>query len=119
MTETTVIDPDRWMQFFDRLSADHEGDLIRLELLDQTYGDQVEGERLPFALASYDPRNDVVVITAGRADGGEPTLRHIINHPREIDLAIPQPNETVLRVVAPTNITLTHFYPKPALPRSG
>jgi hypothetical protein len=119
MTEATVIDHSRWEQFFNQLSKDHEGDLIRLELLDQTYGDQVAGEDIPFTVASYDPRNDAVVITAGRTDEGEPALRHIINHPSEIDLAIPEPTEPVLRVVAPTNTTLTYFYPKPSLPPSG
>jgi hypothetical protein len=118
VTETTVIERDRWERFFDQFTEDHEGELIKLEVLDPTYGDQVAGERLPFALATYDPRNDVVIITAGRSDEDEPTLRHMISHPSEIDLAIPEPNETVLRVVTQTNTTLTYFHPKPAL-RSG
>jgi hypothetical protein len=110
MTETAVIDRDQWPQYFDQLSQEHEGELIRLEVLDQTYGDQNEGERLPFELATYDPRDDVVVLTAGRTDEGEPALRHTIQHPVEVDVAVTDPAETVLRVVAPANTTLAFFY---------
>jgi hypothetical protein len=110
MTETAVIDRDQWPQYFDQLSQEHVGELIRLEVLDPTYGDQIAGEHLPFEVATYDPSDDVVVLTAGRTDDGEPVLRHTIQHPVEVDVAVPDPHETVLRVVAPDNTTLAYFY---------
>jgi hypothetical protein len=112
MTETMTVDRNRWEQFFDQLSKDHAGDLVTVELLDQDLGDQLEGERLPFTSASFDPRNDMVVISAAGTNDGEPMLRHMIQHPSEVDVATAQPDETVLRVVAPSNTTLTHLYSK-------
>jgi hypothetical protein len=40
----------------DQLTERHAGEPIRIEVLDQTYGDQNEVERLPFTYAVYDPR---------------------------------------------------------------
>ena len=119
MNDATTIERDRWVRFFDELTEDHKGDQITVEVLDGSLGDQFEGERLPFAFASFDPRDDMVIISAeGKSERG-PVLRHMISHPSEVDVATPEPNETVLRVVAGENSTLIYFYPKPALPGSG
>ena len=119
MSEGITIDRDQWARFFEELTEDHKGSLVTVEVLDESLGDQFEGKRLPFAFASFDPRDDMVIISAeGESERG-PVLRHMISHPSEVDVAIPEPDETVLRVVGDQNTTLVYFHPKPALPRSG
>lgn len=111
MTDTVVIARDQWAQFFDQLSEEHAGELMKMELLDPDYGDQIEGEGTPFQLASYDRRNDMVIITAGISESDEPTYRRMIQHPSEIDVSVPDDGTTVVRVVGPADTTLVSFYP--------
>jgi len=88
VTEITTADKTEWAPLLDRLTKDHEGDLITIELLDPTYGDLHEAERLPFAYASYDPRDDVVVVAVGGKSPGYPVvLRHIISKPTEVSVS--------------------------------
>jgi hypothetical protein len=118
MTEATTIDRDGWARFFDLLTADHKGRLAAIELVDADFGDQYETERLPFTYASYDPRDDVVVVGVGGDSARFPVLlRHMIHHPVEVDFAVPRPTETDVRVVdAGGTVTLLRLRPKPALP---
>ena len=89
-------------------------------MLDPAFGDQHEAERLPFSYASYDPKDDVVVVGVGGNTPRYPVvLRHMILHPTQVDVAVPTPNQTTVRVVDADGTTnLLHFYPKPALPKS-
>jgi hypothetical protein len=103
-----------WAGFFDRLSNDHLGDQVEIEVLDPELGDQLEVERMPFGTAAYDQREDTVVVSVGQPV----TMRHMVTHPTEIDVAMPAPMETVVRVAAPDGTTLVHFYPTPELPAS-
>jgi hypothetical protein len=112
VADTMTIDRPSWQGFFDSLSEDHHGEMITMEVLAQQIGDQVEAERLPFNYASYDPKDDVVVIGVGGDSPRFPViLRHMIWHPGEVDFAnVPDP---VLRVVDKDGeATLTHFYPQ-------
>ncbi|GLY92575.1 DUF5335 family protein [Actinoallomurus iriomotensis] len=118
MSQATTVDHGKWAEFFDTLSADHAGHSAAIELLDADFGDQFETERLPFAYASYDPRDDVVVIGVGGNSSRFPVLlRHMIDHPTEIDLTVPEPAETDVRIVGEDGTTtLLRLRPKPALP---
>jgi hypothetical protein len=118
MTETRTIDRDKWAGFFDSLSTDHPGYYAAIELLDTSFGDQYETERLPFNYASYDPKDDVIVIGVGGNSARFPVvLRHIINRPAEVDVAVPAPGETDIRIVdAEGTTTMLRLRPEPALP---
>jgi Family of unknown function (DUF5335) len=102
---------NQWAGFFDRISVDHLGDQVEIEVLDGEFGDQIEIQRMPFESAAYDPREDTVVVTVG-----DPvTLRHMVEHPTEIDVDTTAPMETVVRVASVDSTTLVHFYPTPAI----
>jgi hypothetical protein len=103
---------NQWAGFFDRLSTDHLGDQVEIEILDDELGDQIEVRRTPFESAAYDARNDTVVVSAG----DPATVRHLVEHPTEIDVDMTLPMETVVRVASPDGTTLVHLYPTPMLP---
>jgi hypothetical protein len=77
-----------------------------------------ETERLPFTYASYDPRDDAPMIGLGGTTARFPVLlRHLINHPAEVDFAVPRPNETDVRVVGDdATETILGLRPQPARP---
>jgi hypothetical protein len=118
MTETTTIERDGWGGFFDLLTADHKGENAAIELVDRDVGDQYETERLPFAYASYDPKDDVIVIGVGGDSARFPVLlRHLINDPTEVDFTVPRPTETDVRIIdRGGTATMLRLRPKPALP---
>lgn len=118
MSQATTVDRGKWAEFFDTLSADHAGQSAAIELLGADFGDQFETERLPFAYASYDPRDDVVVIGVGGNSARFPVLlRHMIDHPTEIDFTVLAPAETDVRIVGGDGTaTLLRLRPEPALP---
>ena len=66
-----------WAGFFDRLSNDHLGDQVEIEVLDPELGDQMEVERMPFGTAAYDQREDTVVVSVGQPV----TMRHMVTQP--------------------------------------
>lgn len=88
MTEISSTRRSEWAALLDRLTRNHEGDQVTIELLDPTYGDLHEAERLPFAYASYDPRDDVVVVAVGGVRPRFPVvLRHIVTGPAEVSVS--------------------------------
>jgi hypothetical protein len=90
-----------WAEQLDELTDQHDGDLVTIEVLDQNYGDGEEAERVPFVYASYDPKDDVVIIAVGGRSGRFPvTLRHIIENPVEVDV-----DENAMRVVSDDGTT--------------
>ncbi|MDQ1752697.1 MAG: hypothetical protein QOE71_3753 [Pseudonocardiales bacterium] len=101
MTDTAVEERSRWAIELDQLTREHEGDLVVIEVLDITYGDGEEAERVPFGYAAYDRKDDAVVVAVGGRSGRFPVaLRHIVTHPIEIDIA-----EHAMRVVAEDGTT--------------
>jgi hypothetical protein len=85
MTVTTPEQRSEWSKLTDRLSADHEGHDVTIEVLDPESGDNSLVERLPFAGITYDHKDDVVVVSVGGRSPRYPVvLRHLINHPQEI-----------------------------------
>jgi cellulose synthase/poly-beta-1,6-N-acetylglucosamine synthase-like glycosyltransferase len=109
MTQTATKDRDRWSPLLDQLSREHEGESVRIEILDPTYGDHPEAERLPFSYASYDYKDDVVIVAVGgRSERYPVVLRHMISHPTELDAT--QQDPAALRVVDDDGtVTLVSF----------
>jgi Family of unknown function (DUF5335) len=85
MTQGSPTAHERWVWQLEQLTKDRVGEYVTIEILDPAHGDGQAAERLPFAYAAYDPRDDVVVIAVG---GNTPTypvvLRHMIWHPTEV-----------------------------------
>jgi hypothetical protein len=117
MAQTSIIDRAEWMPFFEQLTKDHDGELVTIERLDSEYGDQVAAERLPFAYAAYDPRDDAVMVAVGGSSARFPVmLRHMIWHPAQVAIAHDDAGGTVLRVVdRDDTVTLVGFHRAPAL----
>lgn len=53
MAETSTTDRQGWVEGLDRLTKDPEGQDVTIEVLDRSFGDQTEAERLPFAYADW------------------------------------------------------------------
>lgn len=116
MAETATVDRSEWAAVLDRVTKRHQGELVTIELLDPTYGDMHEAERLPFAYVAYDPRDDVVIVAVGGESSRYPViLRHIINHPTEVSTAEERAAGAAIRVIdAEGTPTLVTFFPEPA-----
>jgi hypothetical protein len=95
MTKAST-DDRTWAEELDQVTRDHEGEFVTIEVLDQNYGDGEQAERVPFVYATFDPKDDVVIVAVGGRSGRFPVaLRHTIADPVELDIA-----ENALRVVA-------------------
>ena len=82
---TTPEQRSEWATLTDRLSADHAGHEVTIEVLEPDGGDNSLVERLPFAGITYDHKDDVVVVSVGGSSPRYPVvLRHLIPHPGEI-----------------------------------
>lgn len=110
MTSTSTVDRSQWTPMLDKLTSDHGGDHVTIEILDPTYGDNPEAERLPFAYANYDHKDDVVFVAVGGNSPRYPTvLRHMVTHPTDVTATLDPP---ALRVVdADGTTTLVSFFP--------
>jgi hypothetical protein len=99
------------------LTDEQQGKLITIEIVDSNLGDQIEVQRKPFAMSSYDPKDDVVIVSVDLSDEIPPgTLQHMISRPTEVDLTVPAPGQTSVRVVADDgSANLLHFVAKPEL----
>ena len=85
MSVTTSEQRSQWIELTDRLTADHEGHDVAIEVLDADGGDNSLVEHLPFDGITYDHKDDVVVVSVGgRAPRYPVVLRHVISHPTEI-----------------------------------
>ena len=74
-----------WSTLTDRLSADHEGHDVTIEVLEAEGADNQLVERLPFDAITYDHKDDVLVVSVGGRSPRYPVvLRHLIPHPQEI-----------------------------------
>jgi hypothetical protein len=76
---------DEWFPFFEAVTKERDGQLVTIEVVDQTYGDQLEAEKLPFAYIEYDKKDDVFIVGVGGKDSRYPVvLRHMVSHPTRI-----------------------------------
>jgi len=113
MAGTTTLKRTEWRGALDAVTADHPGELVTIEVLDPEVGYQHEAERLPFAAITYDPADDVVIISVGGRDERYPVdLRHMVWHPVEVDLVADEIPQPAVRVVEPdSTTTLVVFHP--------
>jgi hypothetical protein len=87
MADTATTDRKAWVEGLDRLTKDREGHDVTIEVVNRSFGDQTEAERLPFSYTSYDPKDDVVVVAVGGRSSSYPVvLRHMVRHPSEVDI---------------------------------
>jgi hypothetical protein len=87
MAEASTTDRKAWVDQLDRITKEREGQYVTIEVVDRTYGDGTEAERLPFGYASYDQKDDVAIVAVGGSSGSYPVvLRHMVWHPTEIDV---------------------------------
>lgn len=109
-----AMDRDAWARVLDQITERHAGERITIELLDRTYGDQSEVKRLPFAYASYDQKDDAVIVAVGGNSRRYPVvLRHMIWHPTEVGVTDDERIGTAIRVVDKDGTaTLVTFYPE-------
>jgi hypothetical protein len=110
MADATSTDRQGWVEDLDQLSREREGQEVTIEVLDRVYGDQREAEHLPFAYASYDPRDDVAIVAVGGRSSSYPVvLRHMARHPTEIEL---DREVGAVRIVEQDgNTTIVSFFP--------
>ncbi|MHA6795545.1 DUF5335 family protein [Pseudonocardia bannensis] len=103
---------DDWRRTLDQLTAEHLGDKVTIELVDPTLGHQHEAEQKPFAYANYDHKDDVVIVAVGQDSPDEPILRHMVWHPKEINVADDPSLPPAFRVVEPDGTTtlVTFFH---------
>jgi hypothetical protein len=112
MTQSSTTEHEHWVSQLEQLTKDREGQYVTIEILHPTYGDEPEAERLPFAYAAYDPRDDVVVIAVGGNTPKYPVvLRHMIWHPTEVDVDAANGALRILEKDGTT--TFTSFYQPP------
>jgi hypothetical protein len=110
MTPSSTTDHDGWVLQLEQLTKDRRGQYVTIEILQPAHGVEPQAERLPFAYAAYDPRDDVVVIAVGGNTREYPVLlRHMISHPTEVDV-----DDGGLKVVEKDGTTtITSFYQPP------
>ncbi|SCK16877.1 DUF5335 family protein [Streptomyces sp. WMMB 322] len=113
MASTSTLHRKEWRSALDAFDAEHQGERVSIEVLDPSIGHQYEAERLPFSSLSYDPKDDVVIV----AVGGEPprypvVMRHMVAHPKQVQVTGEDVPEPAVRLVAPDgSVTLITFYP--------
>lgn len=102
-----------WRGELDRMTTEHAGDLMTIEVLDPESGYQHEAQRLPFSEITYDPGDDVVVIAVGGTGAQHlVVLRHMVWCPSEVDVATDEVPQPAVRVVEPDGTTsLVVFHP--------
>jgi len=112
MTESSTTDRKAWADQLDQLTKERESQYVTIEVVDPTYGDETEAERLPFAYATYDPKDDAVIIGVGGNTKKYPVvLRHMVSHPTEVDVDL---GAGALKVAEKDGTTtIVAFHPPP------
>ncbi|MER7519255.1 DUF5335 family protein [Streptomyces sp. NPDC126499] len=113
MAYTRVLDRGTWTTALDELTEAHGGELVSIEVLDPAIGHQYAAERLPFSYLTYDPKDDVVIVAVGGRSPRDPVaLRHMVRHPKEIDISTVGVPEPAVRVLDGDDAaTLITFFP--------
>ncbi|MEU0966249.1 DUF5335 family protein [Streptomyces sp. NPDC005917] len=100
MAGNGTLPRNEWKAALDRITEEHTGEHITIELLDPEVGHQYEAERLPFAYLDYDPKDDTAIVAVGGKSARYPVvLRHMIAHPTEVDVATHDIPEPAVRIV--------------------
>jgi hypothetical protein len=110
----TVVDRTEWETALDRLTEQHDGDYVTIEVVDPSLGEQLEVERLPFRYAAYDRRADTVVIAVGGTTARYPVvLRHLIANPVTVTIdPAAEPSTLVIGDKEDTSTLITFYKPE-------
>lgn len=112
MTESSTTDRRAWADQLDQLTKERESQYVTIEVVDSTYGDEAETQHLPFAYATYDVKDDVVIIGVGGNTKKYPVvLRHMVWHPTEVDVDLAAGAIKVVEKDGTT--TIVAFHPSP------
>ena len=85
MTDPSTTDRSDWASLMDQVTKEHQGEDVAIDILDRTYGDSPEVDRLPFEYAAYDDKDDVAFVVVGGNSPRLPVaLRHMVEHPSEL-----------------------------------
>jgi hypothetical protein len=101
-----------WQNSLEALTAEHEGDLVTVEVAGDDEGDQFAAEQVPFSYVEYDPHDDAVSVGVNQPEGTDPAvLRHVVEHPESIFVHTSEAQSVTIDVRSPdgtaTLITLT------------
>jgi uncharacterized protein DUF5335 len=86
-TSTQELAPETWVEYFDSIVPNVDGQLVTIETMSEELGDQVDAERLPLQAIGYDPRDDMLEVSVGGRGVRYPVLlRHFISSPQTISV---------------------------------
>jgi hypothetical protein len=110
MAGNETVDRANWASALEQMTARHAGDQVSIGVLDATYGDISEAERMPLSSVTFDPRDDVVIVGVGGKSARYPvTLRHFVAHPTNIEIYESSAG-AALRVTAEDASTIVTFF---------
>jgi hypothetical protein len=75
----TQLAKSQWQSFFDRVSRAFGPKRVEIEVSGLGLGHQIEADWIPLLGLSYDPKNDVLIVTAE-------SIEHWIRHPKQIHI---------------------------------
>lgn len=105
MPATTAEQRAEWAALTDRLTADHRGHDVTIEVLDPEGGDSSLVERLPFDSIIFDARSDALIVCVGGSPPRYPVvLRHVIPHPQQLQFDLTH-RGAALRITDPSGTT--------------
>lgn len=86
MSSTTQqLEAGRWQEYFESAVPNIEGMTVTMEVMTEEFGDQFDVERLPLQGITYDPKDDILVVSVGGRGARYPVvLQHIISSPSAI-----------------------------------
>ncbi len=73
----TQLAKPKWQTYFDRIAKSLASKRVEIEVTGLGLGHQVEADWIPLIGISYDPKGDVLAVTA---EG----VQHLIRHPKQI-----------------------------------
>ncbi|MEU7056478.1 DUF5335 family protein [Streptomyces sp. NPDC046197] len=114
MAGSETLDRGTWETVLNQMTEEHDGESVSIEVLDPEVGHQYEAERLPFGTLTYDPKDDIVAVSVGGRSARYPVvLRHLVSHPREVDVTTQDIPEPAVRIVDQDGTaTLITFFPQ-------
>jgi hypothetical protein len=119
---TQEIPQDSWLAFFNGLSRQYEGWGVTVEVLNCPYGDQPEGDSLPFQGLSFEAAGSEagdILVEAG--DKIPAFVTHHVDHPRTVRLVASRPGaEADIEIEsADGTTTIIRLRRRPELPPAG
>ncbi len=87
MQPTRVLAREGWSEYLDAVSKELVNAPVSIEVFATGSPPHFEATGLPLIGLSYDGRDDVLVVAAGRPGSHVPDVRrHLIDHPQRIDV---------------------------------